>query len=361
MLLILLLTFCYQVAPLLRFKFVLLSAVWSLLLVFVFSQPVLSAEVYGVSGTFRSGNGTRPIAESVLYRIDTDTGLASPIGTGTGVNQITGLAFDPTDGSLYGYQNFPGGGIPVQGALHRIDLSTGVATPIGGDTLSAVTDITFDASGRLYGWLNVTSRTDLSSEVADSSIHFSDKLVTIDKTSGDVALVNPDEDAFIDLPSAQTGISFSPDGRLWVKAGPIFAADPLQEIPATVYQVDPATGSTVNSLVSSPGPISTFQTISDTTALTIVRGEIADPAGGPAIQVTALSQIDLVSGDQTVANNAIFDPVQEEFLLITAIAAPVAIPEPATVLFTAALLTTMVMQRRRRPTQSHLRIAIAAT
>jgi hypothetical protein len=341
----------------LRIKSVLSSTggLLSLVLAFTslgFNQPAWSAEVYAVSGTFRSGNGTRPIEESVLYRIDTDTGLASPIGTGTGVNQITGLAFDPTDGALYGYQNFPGGGIPVQGALHRIDLTTGASVPIGGDTLSAVTDITFDASGQLYGWLNVTSRTDLSSEVADSSIHFSDKLVTIDKTNGDIALVNPDADAFIDLPSAQTGISFSPDGRLWVKAGTVFAGDPLQDIPATIYQLDPATGLTIDSVVSSPGPISTLQTISDTTALTIVRGEIADSAGGPATQVTALSQIDLVTGDQSVAANAIFDPVQQEFLLITAIAAPVAIPEPAAVLFTGGLLMTMIWRRRRGPTSS---------
>lgn len=59
-----------------------------------------------------------------LYVVNQSTGAASLVGA-TGVLNITGLAFDPVGGVLYG-------GSGATDALYTVDQNTGVATEVGG-------------------------------------------------------------------------------------------------------------------------------------------------------------------------------------------------------------------------------------
>src|SRR5205085_4413632 len=79
--------------------------------------------------------------------------------SGGGALGITGLAFNPMTGVLYGVTvRDVTGGNTVAGSLVTIDPNTGVATVIGAlgfDASShplAAGDISFAADGTLYGW-----------------------------------------------------------------------------------------------------------------------------------------------------------------------------------------------------------------
>lgn len=83
-----------------------------------------------------------------LLTIDTETGAVTPIGP-TG-DIMTGLAFDPADGQLYGSV---GGFDPVNpDGIYRIDKTTGAATLLGATGFGRATpDLYFDADGNMYG------------------------------------------------------------------------------------------------------------------------------------------------------------------------------------------------------------------
>src|SRR2546422_5959975 len=94
--------------------------------------------LWGVDG---SGGNT----SALLYQIDSGNGSTSSIGA-VGVG-ITGLAVDPTTGTLYGVSNSGTRG------LYQINRSTGAGVLVGAfNPSSTIADITFDASGQLYGW-----------------------------------------------------------------------------------------------------------------------------------------------------------------------------------------------------------------
>jgi hypothetical protein len=126
-----------------------------------------SAELlYGTDGA-----GNNP---SNLYILNPSNGsvvrTVGPIGFG-----VTGLAIDPTTGTLYGTtgrNTGPGTG-PSPGSLVTINRETGAGTLIGKLVPSSspgdpAADITFTPDGTLYGWLEPDT----------------DSLVTIDKASG---------------------------------------------------------------------------------------------------------------------------------------------------------------------------------
>lgn len=82
-----------------------------------------------------------------LGTIDTTSGAYSVIGTITGPDDtqtLTGLAWDPTDGTWY---------LSVGATLFTIDPATAVATEIGSTGLvdETLIDIKFDSTGQLYG------------------------------------------------------------------------------------------------------------------------------------------------------------------------------------------------------------------
>lgn len=90
-------------------------------------------------------------AASDLYTVDPATGATTSVGP-TG-HALTGLAFDPSTGTLYGSTS-------VQSPLHprslvTIDKTTGVTTLVGAYGLGSGTsmaDLAFDSAGNLYGY-----------------------------------------------------------------------------------------------------------------------------------------------------------------------------------------------------------------
>lgn len=314
----------------------LFAALWS-------PSDTEAALVYAVTG------GRGGAAPSTLYTVDTVTGNATRVGgpaAQTGVSQITGLAFDPKSGVLYGHQNYPDlppGGPLVRGTLHTIDLSTGLATAVG-ETESAITDISFHSSGQLYGWMNGSQRTGFTS--------LSDKLVTIDKTTGTFSLVENQRAS--DIPSNQSGLAFTPDDRLFLKSGEISKGKPKAEWVGRLHSINQTTVAAAWSVDTSPAPISTLTAISNDFAMTIVRDVNND---GNVISLLATIDLRSVVPDGTpdgTPNMALgamnFGAEITEngnSLIITALAVPVSVPEPNAVLL-LALGSARLLARRRR-------------
>ena len=117
-----------------------------------------------------------------FFTVDSTTGVQTLIGTASVQEPddvITGLASDPTTGTMYMVatsETTPGSGdCATDSGLYTIDLATGAATRIGAiPDLSCVIAAAFDNSGQLYAYGVV-----------------SDNLVSIDKTSGASTIVGP--------------------------------------------------------------------------------------------------------------------------------------------------------------------------
>ncbi|MGA7305155.1 MAG: T9SS type A sorting domain-containing protein, partial [Rhodothermales bacterium] len=77
---------------------------------------------------------------------DPSTAVGTVVGTTT--YGYAGLAFDPTDGTLFA----SAGALDDGGLIATIDKNTGAATPLGYTGYSSsTTDLAFDASGNLFG------------------------------------------------------------------------------------------------------------------------------------------------------------------------------------------------------------------
>jgi hypothetical protein len=110
-----------------------------------------------------------------LYILNPDTGAVvrtvGPIG-----HSVTGLAIDPTTGTLYGVTGrSTDGGETNSVSLIKIDRATGAGTVVGKERSNneGAADITFTPDGALYGWLEPDT----------------DDLVTIDKATGAATVV----------------------------------------------------------------------------------------------------------------------------------------------------------------------------
>jgi hypothetical protein len=164
-------------------------------------------------------------ADSPLYVIDTATLTIGSIGNiGYG---ITGLAFHPVTGELYGTQ----GGAPGNFArnLIRIDVNTGQGTIVGplGTAPGGVADIAFSANGTLYGWSEQT-----------------DDLVTINLTTGAATVVG------------NAGIATRGSGLAFNAAGTLYLAGNNGNGP--LRTVNPATGLTTAGPTLSGAPYPTM-------------------------------------------------------------------------------------------------------
>jgi hypothetical protein len=165
--------------------------------------------LYAVSG---AGNAT-----SVLYMLDPATGaVVSTIGS-TGYSHVTGLAFHPFTGVLYGVTS-GGEEFSTLSQLLILDPFTGAGTPVGptGFT-SGVPDISFSPGGVLYAWYEN-----------------GDDLATIDLTTGAGTVLG---DAGIS--TARTGLAFNSAGRLWTKDDDL------------LYEISPADGTPIGSVTIS--------------------------------------------------------------------------------------------------------------
>lgn len=79
-----------------------------------------------------------------LFRIDLATGVATPVGGATGFDGIEGLAFDPGCKKLYGVDD-------VRDRLVTCDIKTGACTSVGSLGLDVTdTGLSFSKDGRLF-------------------------------------------------------------------------------------------------------------------------------------------------------------------------------------------------------------------
>src|SRR5262245_59121994 len=96
-----------------------------------------------------TGDSSVTAQPSNLYSLDPATGAATSLGN-TGY-AIGALAQDPTTGILYAASNHKSPIAPD--TLLTLNPATGAATPIGPFGEFRVSDMTFDAAGQLYAWV----------------------------------------------------------------------------------------------------------------------------------------------------------------------------------------------------------------
>jgi hypothetical protein len=134
---------------------------------------------------------------SDLYTLDPATAVATSVGP-TG-HALTGLAQDPTTGTLYAVSSAQSTLNPS--SLLTIDVATGAATLVGVFG-GAISDIAFDATGQMYGW---TRRSPPGLGTGANSA-----LLSIDKTNAAVTRIG-------DAGASYFGgaISFHSDGTLY--------------------------------------------------------------------------------------------------------------------------------------------------
>src|SRR4051794_15161398 len=164
-----------------------LVATLTAIAVLVLAAPSSAAPtpvLYGATGGNTASN---------LYTIDPGTGASTAVGAAGAIGfAVTGLAQDPTDGTLYGMTSSRSPGCVA--CLIKIDRSTGVGTLVGPTGLgSSPADIAIDASGQLFGWSEDT-----------------DDLVKTDRATGTATIVSDSgASTFGD------GMSFNRDGVLY--------------------------------------------------------------------------------------------------------------------------------------------------
>jgi len=104
--------------------------------------------LYGATGATASiAVGNQTIPSGALVVVDTTSGIATSVGSfGLGGSTLSDLAFDPISGTLYGWSAGAGGD------LHTVNLLTGTATLVGesGLTLQGGNGLAIDAAGTLY-------------------------------------------------------------------------------------------------------------------------------------------------------------------------------------------------------------------
>lgn len=153
------------------------------------------------------GAGNNP---SSLYTVNSGTGLATFVAnitiSASQISHVTGLAFDPTDGTLYGFQN-DASFSTSNGTLLTIDKATGAATVIGSTGAAAIqaSDIAFDPLGNLYAWTGGCAVDGCNANGSD--------LYTLDTSAGTSTKVS--ESGTLGF---QTGLAVNSVGRMFMKS-----------------------------------------------------------------------------------------------------------------------------------------------
>jgi len=169
---------------------------------FLFGAPALVALV-GLAGQANASilYGATSAGHGELYILNPATGGAltdvGPLNDGAATNySVTGLAFDPTSGLLYGST----GGVSGTKLL-TINPATATVTVVGsyGAASATMTDLAFDPSGNLYG-------------VSSSG---GANLYSINKATAAATEVGA------------SGISFTEGGGLAISSGDVFYAAPI--------------------------------------------------------------------------------------------------------------------------------------
>ena len=158
-----------------------------------------------------TGSGNSPTSD--LYTVDVGTAVATMVGD-TGLQHVTALDVDPTDGQLYAHKS-------ASPALYTLDASSGSPTLRGGGDCN-IPDMSFRSDGTLFGFC------------ADDA-----ELVTIDLSNGSLASIGST------VAASRAGLAFGNDGTLYLKDN------------TNLYTIDPSDGSTIALLGSITGACST--------------------------------------------------------------------------------------------------------
>jgi len=135
----------------------------------------LQALAFDANGVLYGVDFSQSDFNSRLYTINTASGATTLIGIAG--DFFTGIAFDPTDGTLWGSTG-GAGGPNIADAIYTIDPTTGEATFVGTTGLGGPTpDIQFDADGNMYG-------------VKGGGLN-ENRLIAIDKTTGAGTVIGP--------------------------------------------------------------------------------------------------------------------------------------------------------------------------
>jgi hypothetical protein len=249
-----------------------------------------------------------------LYILDpADGSVITDVGalvdaTGTGVG-ITGLAFHPTTGVLYGVTMNSG---YLAHHLVAISTVTGFVTDIGdlnpGTSASTMADITFDPiTGVLYGW-------------SAASGH---QLATIDIITGAATRFGPGTGEF-----GGGGLAADAAGTLYV------SPDGSTSPPGSLKTLDKALGTFLTSVPLAPGSVLNSLTF-DGGTLYGIRG------GGGGGGFRELVIVDPATGAVTIQG------VTVSFLdaIAAAPAGPVVIPEPTTLALAGTGLAYLLRRR----------------
>src|SRR3954447_25123783 len=226
--------------------------------------PVL----YGATGGDTAGN---------LYTIDPGTGASTAVGP-LGF-AVTGLAQDPTDGTLYGMTSSLSPGCPR--CLITVNRSTGAGTVVGSTGLPrSPADIAIDASGQLFGWAEGF-----------------DDFVRIDKATGTATIVS------------DSGASTFGDGMSFNRDGVLYAM--TQSDTGDLWTIDTSTGTftvvgTLNGGPARAAPIAAASFACDRTRLYAIDNDQDNP---PNLLVT----VDTATGAVTTIGDtgqAIMDALE---------------------------------------------------
>lgn len=188
------------------------------------TTPIGAVDRTLVGGAFLAGDFGAMYAldfdSGELVRVNTADAGISAIGVATTLNgeDWSGLALDPTSGTLYASSTLMANGL--SSTLYTIDPATGTATPVGPISDSArIIEIATDVSGQLYG-------VDIAG----------DALVAIDKSSGAGSAIGA---LGFDAEFAE-GLDFDPSTNVLYFAA-VNNESPFSQ-PGQMYAIDTATG-----------------------------------------------------------------------------------------------------------------------
>jgi hypothetical protein len=247
-----------------------------------------------------------------LYTVDPTTAastLVGPVDIGGTTNvAITGLAFHPMTGVLYGVTSNISSNAR---SLVTINSANGNATLIGSLGSFPVGDITFDAAGTLYGWMKAGGGGLRATLGRTGLVSPTDGLVTINLSTGAATPVGPSG-----ITNSQgSGLAFAL-GTLYLSTqnadGPLRTVNPATGLTSAGPTMD-GTGSRISAMAASPtgvlfgvvggslatintgtGAISSIGSLPGGTDALAFLGSAVGPAGAGGAEIPALGTLGLL-------------------------------------------------------------------